>query len=288
MALCACGTVDGTGQNDATGSPATTGQPVATGTGPETDTGLEPTDGTASGPMTTGVSFVEDPDGGGVSFECDIFAQDCPEGEKCMPWANDGGAWNSTRCSPIARDPGQVGDSCTVEDSATSGIDDCELGSVCWAVDPKTGEGECFALCTGSAEAPECEEPDTTCFVANEGAIVLCLPVCDPVLEDPCGPNQGCYPTADGFHCAPDASGPGGAHGDGCTGANTCDPGLICINPAFFVDCQEPVGCCATICDTTVADPDLQCPGEMDGEQCHPLFDPAPPDLENIGVCAVF
>ncbi|MEX1364969.1 MAG: hypothetical protein AB1Z98_17710, partial [Nannocystaceae bacterium] len=51
----------------------------------------------------------EEESSGGCSFigcndvppppQCSLFAQDCPDGEKCMPWANDGGdAWNATIC----------------------------------------------------------------------------------------------------------------------------------------------------------------------------------------------
>ena len=36
--------------------------------------------------------------------ECDPYAQDCADGERCVPFANDSsGVWNSTRCSPIWR-----------------------------------------------------------------------------------------------------------------------------------------------------------------------------------------
>src|SRR5262245_46725118 len=59
------------------------------------------------------VGFIQDPDGGGVSIECDAWAMDCPRGEKCMPWANDGGSeWNATRCSPLDPDPAHPGDQC--------------------------------------------------------------------------------------------------------------------------------------------------------------------------------
>jgi hypothetical protein len=79
--------------------------------------------------------------------ECDLLAQDCPRGLKCMPWANDGGAaLNSTHCTPLAPAPGQPGDPCTVE-GQLSGFDDCALGAVCWDVDPATLQGVCAALC---------------------------------------------------------------------------------------------------------------------------------------------
>ena len=140
-------------------------------------------------------------------FECDIFAQDCPDGEKCMPWANDGGgAWNATRCTAVDDSAGQPGDECIVEGSGVSGIDSCDLGVMCWDVDPETNVGTCVAMCTGDEANPICEDPATTCTIANNGAIVLCLPTCDPLLQD-CGDDQGCYPIDDEWSCAPDTSG---------------------------------------------------------------------------------
>ena len=88
-----------------------------------------PSDGSGTDGGSTSISFIQDPDGGGVNIECDIWAQDCPDGEKCMPWANDGGnSWNATRCSPLDPNPGQPGDACTVEGCGVSGIDNCDIG----------------------------------------------------------------------------------------------------------------------------------------------------------------
>jgi hypothetical protein len=81
-------------------------------------------------------------------FECDILAQDCPAGRKCMPWANDGGMeWNATHCTRVVAMPVQHGDPCVVEGNGYSGFDDCELGVMCWEVDPVTDAGVCAALC---------------------------------------------------------------------------------------------------------------------------------------------
>jgi Mg-chelatase subunit ChlD len=114
-------------------------------------------------------------DAGSVSFECDLFAQDCPAGEKCVPWANDGGGeWNATRCSPIADDPAAAGKPCTVEGGPTSGIDDCSQGSLCWDVD-RTNEGTCVSMCTGDASNPMCQG-DQWCYVGHDGSVAVCLP----------------------------------------------------------------------------------------------------------------
>jgi len=242
----------------------------------------------STGPMTT-LGFIEDPDGGGISFECDMFAQDCPPGEKCMPWASDGGgSWNATRCSMIQPNPGQPGDECEVEGSGTSGIDSCDLGSMCWDVDGETNTGTCVAMCTGDESNPLCEDPDTFCTIANDGAIVLCLPSCDPILQD-CAEGQACYPINDGFACAPDASGEMGIYGDPCEFINVCDPGLACVNPEVVPGCSGAMGCCSELCD--LADPGgaMQCSGQGGGQDCVPWYEEGnePPGYEDVGICAI-
>jgi hypothetical protein len=300
LALSACGGKDddpmtqptsAEGNNDdSTGLQLTTGNDSNTSpmTSGPTDDG--PT--SADSGSDDGVVFLVMPDGGGISFECDIFAQDCPAGEKCMPWANDGGnSWNATRCSPIADNPGQPGDECTVEGSGTSGIDDCDLGSMCWDVDPETNMGVCVAMCTGDASNPICEDPDTSCAIANDGAIVLCLPNCDPILQD-CPAGQACYPIQDAWSCAPDASGETGTYGDPCEFINVCDPGYICLGAAAVPPgeaCQGSAGCCTAVCDLTDPAGHNQCEGVGGGQQCVAWYEEgsAPPGYEDVGACAI-
>jgi len=297
LALGACGTKEDTEMTGTTlpgeeGGASETGEPTLTGgqeTGPPTPTtGMEDT-GPGGSDDETGVVFIEDPDGGGISFECDMFAQDCPEGEKCMPWANDGSnAWNATRCSPIADNPGQPGDSCAVEGSGVSGLDDCDIGAMCWDVDPETNVGVCQAMCTGDESNPICENPDTTCIIVNDGAIVLCLPGCDPLLQD-CDDGQACYPVGDDFTCIPDASGEMGVYADPCEFINACDPGLFCLGAAAVPNCVGSGGCCSEVCDLSDAAGDGQCSGQADGQTCQPWYEEgaAPPGYEDVGACAL-
>lgn len=139
----------------------------------------------------TGGAFITDPDGGGVSVECSIWDQDCQRGEKCAPWANDGGTeQNATRCAPVAMDPAQPGDACAVEGSGVSGIDDCDVAVLCYEVDEKSLEGTCVQMCQGSEAEPQCPE-GTWCSIMNEGVLSLCLPdelcVEDEVCQCMCG-----------------------------------------------------------------------------------------------------
>jgi hypothetical protein len=226
-------------------------------------------------------NFIEDPDGGTMSFECDVFAQDCPAGEKCLAWANDGGnSWNATRCSPIVEDPGQIGEPCTVVGSGLSGMDTCDVGMMCWNVDAETLEGTCLGLCIGDRSSPTCDDPSAYCAISCDGALTLCLPQCNP-LEQDCAEGQACYPMGNGyFTCAPDASGDMGAQGDPCEFINVCDPGLTCLT-ADAVGCDETAfGCCTSYCVVGGS----PCAG---GLECMPYFNSgeAPIGLDDVGVC---
>ena len=226
----------------------------------------------------TSLVFLDDGFGDGPDgYECDIWQQDCPRGEKCMPWANDGGTeWNSTRCSPIAEGPGQPADVCLVEGSATSGIDDCDLGLVCWQVDPKTNQGVCHALCG----------PGGTCegalACAAHDFVPLCVEPCDPLDPASCPAGSACgFFMGTELVCtlAPEGS---AAAGEPCDPSTACTAGTLCSHdPALDCGNGPGVGCCATPCD--VDDP-AACMGP---EICVPWFPfRPPPELAYLGVCA--
>jgi hypothetical protein len=302
LGLAACGGKDDA-QGTATGADEGGSTSAAETTGPGTfttnatsattgiDTGGTDESGVAETGADTGASagFIMRPDGG-ANTECDLWAQDCPEGQKCMPWANDGGnSWNATKCSPLDPNPNQPGDPCTVEGSGVSGIDDCDVGAMCWDVDPETNMGTCVGFCTGSAADPVCPDPATGCSVSNEGVLILCLPYCDPLLQD-CPEGNACYPEENGFFCSPDASGPDlGGYGDPCEYLNVCDPGLWCAVPEAVPGCQGAAGCCSEFCDISDPAGDDQCMGAAMGQQCTPYYEEgaAPPGYENVGVCTL-
>jgi hypothetical protein len=242
-------------------------------------------DGATTAPDDPTGDPTEDPTGdptGPVGEECDVFLQDCPDGQKCNPWANDGNAWNANGCFPVDDNPGQVGDECLVEGSSASGIDSCAIGSMCWGVDPETLTGTCVALCGGSPDEPVCTSPPTTCAILNGGVLPVCLPVCDPLLQD-CADGEGCHPIEQVFQCVPDASGEAGAFGDACNFIGVCDPGLMCAdNVPSIPGCFEgEAGCCVPYCDLSAP----SCPGDL---TCAPFYDEglAPPGFENVGLCS--
>ncbi|MCH9686057.1 MAG: ribulose phosphate epimerase [Deltaproteobacteria bacterium] len=230
--------------------------------------------------------FIPEPDGG-FGPECDIFAQDCPAGEKCMPWANDGGsAWNSTRCSPIDPNPDQVGDVCSVDGSAVSGIDSCDLGAMCFFVDNATNEGVCVEMCGCTEQNPVCTDPSTVCSISNGGVLALCREVCNPLDPLACPAGAGCYPTGSFFQCSPDASGNLGAPGEPCQFLNACDPGSVCLGSDLIPGCPAgSAGCCTSMCDPL--DGNGAC---LAGQDCVPWYEPgSAPDacLGGVGTCII-
>lgn len=226
-----------------------------------------------------GASFLNDPDVG-PDFECSTFAQNCPPTQKCNPWADDGGgSWNSTRCTAVAQNPVGVGETCTVEGSGVSGIDNCEIGVMCFDVDGETNEGTCVPLCSGSPAAPVCPA-DLVCTITNNNTLALCLPICNPLVPTDCAPGNGCYLVQGQFTCAPDASGQLGEPGDPCEFINACDPGNSCVSAELVPGCVGS-SCCTPFCDVLAP----ECP---DGSSCADLFSPgdAPAAcVENVGLC---
>ncbi len=287
-----------TGDPEPTTSPVTIGPDGTSSSGYESSTsdygssstgyesststdGASSSGGESSG--SSGVSFIDptgDPNG-----ECDPYLQDCPEGEKCNAFGSSGGAWDSLGCFPVDPEPGQPGDACTVEESGTSGMDSCDVASMCWDIDEDTLEGTCIAMCTGSAAMPICADPSTTCVISNGGSLNLCLPICDPVMQD-CPGGQACYPIDNTFVCAPDASGDQGMAGEPCDFINACDPGNGCIEPdTYGPGCPEDAaGCCSPFCAT---DAPLMCPEGT--QECIPWYDEGdtPPGFDTVGVCSV-
>ena len=280
-----------TGGDPTTGTSSESGGTAGTaGTSTGTSTAG---DGSGGGSSGTGSTFLDPTTGGSPDNECDVWLQDCPDGEKCMPWANDGGnAWNALKCVSVDPDPKQPGDTCTVDGNGVSGLDDCDVASMCWNVDPETKMGTCVAFCEGSPEAATCNSPNETCVIANGGVLILCLPACDPLLQD-CAPEETCLPNTagDGFACVLDASGDNGPAGTPCEYANACNVGLLCVGADVVPGCVGSQGCCAPYCDTTDAGANTDCANAFasPGAECVPFFEMgmAPPGHEDVGICMI-
>lgn len=254
----------------------------------DASTTVAPDSSGESGPNYGGTSFIVDHDLGSSAFACDHWAQDCPPGEKCMPWGAEGRSWwDGLRCQPIDPQPVADGDACVIEGWATSGVDNCERGSMCWDVDDANGIGTCVAMCSGNEASPTCLAPQMECIVIN-GVIAVCLPSCDPLTQD-CGQGQGCYPLDDVFACAPAVGGDEGSFGDPCAFINVCEPGLFCADAEGVPNCVSSEGCCSTFCDVSDPTASAACPGAAGGQGCVAFYaeGQAPPGYDDVGVCVI-
>jgi hypothetical protein len=224
----------------------------------------------------TGLSFYAGPTDVGVISECDPFAQDCPEGEKCVPYSSTGGNWDANKCVPVTGE-GAPGDACTWG-GIVEATDDCGADSICWDVMDVEGTliGVCRAFCTGSADAPVCD-PGSSCVIANDGSVTICLPHCDPLVQD-CTEGLACYWTGTDFFCiftTQDIP-----TGEPCRYINDCAAGNVCVEAASLPSCAG-AACCASFCD--LAAPICAAMGT----QCVAHFEQgmAPVGYENLGVC---
>ena len=254
-------------------------------------TGVDPTAAGSSGASSSSDSMLDtstsDPTNGDFvgpgpdvpAVElCDVWDDDCPRGEKCTFWANDGGGLpNSTRCVPLDPSPAGPGEPCRAE---SLGFDDCDVGSMCWDVD-RTGHGACIPFCTGSPEEPTCDDPERFCSIGG-GPLSLCRLQCDPLDPGACERGHGCYLGSDELLiCVPDVSGDEGALFEACEFANACDPGLTCAAEGDVGACDPLTShCCTPYCALASS----TCPK---GTQCVPLFDqdhPVPSQTD-LGFC---
>ena len=147
--------------------------------------------------------------------------------------------------------------------------------------------GVCVALCVGyerkcSEDPASCCDPGAACIISNGGVLILCLPACDPLLQDCDAQGEGCYPVGDTFQCAPDLSGDKGMPGDPCESVTDCDPGTFCGNPAIYPGCDpKAAGCCIPFCE-------LDMPVCVDGTECTPWYAMTPPPgHEKLGSCLI-
>lgn len=211
---------------------------------------------------------------GRPEYACDPYTDEgCVPGKKCVPLSAVDDYWFT--CVPVVDPAVAVGEACT----PSSMGDECEAGSFCF-------NGACYAVCTGSPAAPDCADPANICLTANDGALPLCVPRCDP-LAMACAPGDVCVPTPagePGFGCIDDGSGDGGQVLTPCNALNSCDPGLLCrLSEEVSAACVDDA-CCTPVCDLQ-APP--ACP-EQD-QTCVAFYPPgeAPPGYESVGVCRI-
>jgi hypothetical protein len=276
--------------DDATSDDATSGGDAST-SGGDGDTGMD----TASDDSTDTTDddcggFLGCPDMPRRVVECDYWAQDCPEGQKCRPASTIPGdpSWNTTICVDAGTDPLLA--PCTlVEDADPYGATDtCDEQGMCLFTG---GSGICHEFCAGDPENPTCPITGWECDIAATGTLDVCIPRCAPipgVCPDcwDCPGDQACIAawegdTLGGFICFPLSA--EGAAGESCECANCCAAGLMCTDAATYgPGCAFDL-CCTEFCDITNLA--LMCTGP--DQQCVALFDPTDPHYANVGACMV-
>lgn len=266
--------------SDGSTGAVTTTQGATTGTtGEASSTADPPTTSATTGKVDMG-------SGGGM---CDVWKQDCPNGEKCTAY----GPPNSyiptgIKCVPEPENPKAHNEPCS-QFGEGLGDDDCTLGSVCLDLD-YDGSGFCLPYCTGDKDNPMCED-DRTCVKLFFGyEFGNCFAKCDPLVQD-CAPGEGCYMDAimvgnTGFVCLPVVQeGHGKTYNAPCFGWSSCEPGYACVYDTFLPECDGNGLCCSPWCDITEADP---CEKFDPALECIPWFNKQPPPgLENVGICGI-
>jgi hypothetical protein len=212
-------------------------------------------------------------------LECDFWAQDCPEGHKCVAYSSTGEPnWDAYKCVPVMGDQHE-GEACWWG-GIVEATDDCDAGSYCFDTMDVDGQlvGTCYLMCTGTPLDPQCP-PESYCSISGDGVLNLCIPTCDPLAQD-CAGDEGCYWTGAAFTCLGSTMPPAG---EPCAFINDCVPGEICIDAASAPTCGGS-GCCTSFCDLQLGD--AQCASWPDFA-CVPFFEEgmALPGYENVGVC---
>jgi hypothetical protein len=242
-------------------------------------------------PVATGETGADESAGDdGQMGECNIWTQDCAEGDKCTAWSEVADLIpDDIRCCPASANPKLAGEECTVVDYFGSCLDDCAVGTICMDVDDD-GTGVCQAFCAGDPGDPECGVAESCLFYF--AGVPVCFPQCDPLVQDCPGADYGCYPDEEanggtGFICLPTI---GGSPYEGyCWLLSSCEPGLLCVTPEFHPNCDPNFGCCTAICDVTEAPdpcidlhPDLRCVSWYTAGQQPPLA-----MWQNVGACVL-
>jgi hypothetical protein len=214
-------------------------------------------------------SVMDEPD---LPQTCEPLAQDCPDGQKCVPHQSDGGLYGTNKCVPVLGD-GAPGEPCTP--GTAEETDDCDASSVCWYLGESGGvvSGTCQPLCTGSPEQPSC--PDGWyCSDYGDDVRYICEWMCDPIAQN-CADGEACYGSnTEDFLCLNAGNRPAG---EWCSYTNDCAPGVLCL-PTCAGE-----SCCTGICDLELGN--AQCDA-VPGTECVSLYEGQPPaGFENVGIC---
>lgn len=200
---------------------------------------------------------------------CDVKAQDCERGQRCVYALSEEGY--VVRCVAEAPEAAPVGEACT-RPEGIPGEDTCAPGLFCafWGL-PRTEPQR--RVCRRYCLAPEDCADGEVCRGIGSREVGACVPRCD--LFDPegsCPDETSCEPTlsVEWGEAVPACTFVGSAGaGEDCARA-FCQPGLTCLTPAHT---RGPR--CVAFCRD-----DESCP---EGTRCYPDTRPGLP--EGFGYC---
>lgn len=197
--------------------------------------------------------------------DCSLPANDCPEGQRCMPVRVAGN--DRIECRQLAPEPKQVGESCELFGGGLDGRDDCAPRAYC-------RDGQCVPIAFGWPGEMACPSAHQTPTTDAEGYFNLCIPNCDPLARE-CREGRVCVPLDyDRFSCVELREEPARQLGEQCDWHNSCANGLMCHVAARIPTCHQ-------LCD-------LRNPACPAGNACALWWtedsDPVP-TTEHVGVC---
>jgi hypothetical protein len=209
-----------------------------------------------------------------MANECDMYVQDCPDGEKCN-WKVIGTEIVNV-CVTVTGDQ-KIGEPC-MHQGIFSGEDSCDDTALCYGavVIGGTWPGICRPYCGGTEDAPTCEDAD---YVCSRGDLPACLPECDPLLQDCAGGTEMCFyhEPIPGFVCA-DTSNSSDV-GEDCLVPFDCRKGQTC-QPADKVAGCTGTECCTELCDVNAPN---QCQAAGMGAECVSLM--VGGQFDHVGAC---
>ncbi len=238
------------------------------------------TSGSGSSDSTGEPTFVCPPEEG--QPPCDLLAQDCGPGLRCIPYGLGVSGTVTPVCVPAVDDPLPSYAICTVDPEGCT--DPCGVGEYCLPTDA-SDSGICVGLCDASGDDATCGGGEI-CDTCAECTVGLCWAGCDPLAPDCPGSGNTCVyeSSEEAFECLPIQSMRLGL-GQMCTDAYSCAQGLACVTEEVLDGCDGLGACCTELCDLADGDPGCSDAAHV----CFPFVWPGPAAAgqEHVGVCGL-
>lgn len=288
------GTDASTGNDTTSTSAVTSGTSAGAGPG-GSSSDVETTSGTTafddghpwstSGTDDEGGNFLPRPDVGGIGWKCSVAAQNCPDGEKCVWFALEGGLRrDNAKCIPIDGDVPAF-EPCSLPNGIGSDVtDDCGADSYCLEVYGTADHGFCAPFAVGG----DCSSHPGTQPIFENGSdfpAACLLHPCHPLQDGACEDGMRCmfYPASlyAQAMCWVESEPTPDPLGTPCD-YGSCGEGQLCASAEWLPGCDAE-RCCAQWCEF----PGGTC--DAPGTTCEflPLWNYGADNYEDLGACLV-